>query len=105
MTYNKYRAVKTVVDGITFHSKKEALRYQDLKLLEKAGEINKLKLQPRYDFKINDVNIGFYKGDFLYLDNRTGAWITEDCKGFKTPTYKLKKKLVKALYGIDIYET
>jgi len=66
MTYSKYRAVKTVVDNITFASKKEAARYQELRLMEKAGEIRYLELQPRFDFKVNGINLGFYKADFLY---------------------------------------
>ncbi len=105
MTYNKYRAKRTLVDGITFASKKEAARYEVLKILEKAREIKILKLQPRYDFNVDGMYIGFYKGDFLYFDNVKKEQILEDCKGFKTPIYQLKKKLVKALYGIDIYET
>jgi hypothetical protein len=100
---NKYRAVKTVVDGIKFDSKKEAARYQQLKLLERAGEIMELTLQPRFDLIVNGVKCGFYKADFQYLE--VGKYVVEDVKGMKTPVYNLKKKLVKAIYGIDIFET
>lgn len=105
MRGNKYRAVKTEVDGILFDSKKEAKRYKELKLLEKAGDILDLILQPPYEIKINGIKICIYKADFQYFDKQKDAIVTEDCKGFKTPVYRLKKKLMKALYGIDILET
>lgn len=100
---NKYRAIKTIVDGIKFDSKKEARRYQELKLLEKSGEITNLTLQPRFDLIINDVKCGFYKADFQY--ETAFESIVEDVKGMKTPVYNLKKKLIKAIYGIEIFET
>lgn len=100
---NKYRAIKTVVDGVKFDSKKEAARYQELKLLEKAGEIMYLTLQPRFDLIVNGVKCGFYKADFQYLT--VGKTVVEDVKGMKTPVYNLKKKLIKAIYGFDIFET
>jgi len=100
---NKYKAVKTVVDGIKFDSKKEARRYGQLKLLVKAGKISELKLQPRFDLIVDGTKCGFYKADFEYIEE--GRRIIEDVKGMLTPIYKLKKKLVKAIYGIDIFET
>lgn len=100
---NKYGAVKTVVDGIKFDSKAEARRYKNLKLLERAGEITNLELQPRYDLIVNGVKCGFYKADFRYLEN--GKLVVEDVKGMKTPVYNLKKKLIKVIYGIEIFET
>jgi hypothetical protein len=103
VTPSKYHNVKTVVDGITFHSKKEAARYQELKLLEKAGEITGLELQPRFAIDIKGVHICDYIGDFLYTEN--GKPVLEDCKGFKTPSYRLKKKLVKAIWKFDILES
>ena len=100
---NKYRAVKTIVDGITFDSKAEARRYGNLKILERAGTIDSLELQPRYDLVVNGSKCGFYKADFRY--NEDGRQVVEDVKGMKTPVYNLKKKLIKAIYGIEIYET
>ena len=100
---NKYRAIKTIVDDITFDSKKEARRYVQLKLLVKAGVVTTLELQPRYDLIINTVKCGFYKADFRYFEN--GKEVVEDVKGMKTPVYNLKKKLIKAIYGIEIFET
>jgi Protein of unknown function (DUF1064). len=86
---NKYKAIKTSVDGIKFDSKKEAARYVQLKLLAKSGAIQSLELQPKYDLMVNGVKCGFYKADFRYYEN--GACIVEDVKGFKTPVYNLKK--------------
>lgn len=102
---NKYGAIKTTVDGIKFDSKKEARRYLQLKLMARAGEILYLELQPKFDLMVNGTKCGFYKADFKYIDTRTGKEVVEDVKGMKTPVYNLKKKLVKAIYNIDIFET
>jgi len=99
----KYKNVKTEVGGIKFDSKAEARRYSCLKLLEAAGEIYDLSLQPRFDLIVNGKKCGFYKADFKYIEN--GKEVIEDVKGLPTPVYRLKKKLVKAIYDIDIYET
>ena len=100
---SKYRSVKTEVNGIKFDSKKEAARYQQLKLLERAGQISYLELQPRFDLIVNGTNCGFYKADFRYQEN--GKVVVEDVKGMKTPVYNLKKKLMRAIHGIEVYET
>jgi len=91
---NKYRAIKTVVDGITFHSKKEAERYKILALLESQGKIDNLRLQPRFPLMVNGVKIGHYIGDFMYSCN--GREILEDVKSIatRTPVYKIKKKIL-----------
>lgn len=121
---SKYRNIKTVVDGITFDSKKEAKRYQELKLMEKAGEIENLEYQKIYDLVIKDmhpegqmrgdvmVSICKYKADFSYsIPFSPGVWgkdVVEDVKSEitrKLPAYRIKKKLMKAIYGIDILET
>jgi len=102
---SKYHAVPTIVGDICFDSKKEAARYQELKLLERAGEIIRLELQPKFEIVVNNVKICDYLGDFRYIDAHNMETVTEDTKGVKTPVYRLKKKLVKAIYGIDILET
>jgi hypothetical protein len=102
---SKYRAIKTEVDGVVFDSKKEAGRYRELKFMERAGEISELELQPKYLLEINGVKIGTYKGDFKYREGMCGKYILEDVKGIKTPVYRLKAKLVKALHNIEITET
>jgi hypothetical protein len=101
---SKYGAQRTEVDGITFASKKEARRYGELKLLQRAGTIRDLKLQPRFPLTVNGRLVCTYVGDFEYLTVPIGARIVEDAKGFKTPEYKLKAKLFKALNGFEITE-
>lgn len=102
---SKYFARKSTADGITFDSKKERDRYLQLKQLKQAGEIKDLVLQPRYDFIHNGIKLGFYKADFKYLDCQSGNEIIEDVKGFITPMYRLKKKMMRAYHNIEVIET
>jgi len=104
MKQSKYHNIKTVIDGITFASKKEAGRYQDLKLLLKAGEITDLVLQPKFPLVVNGHKIGSYIADFQYKAN--GETVVEDVKSeaTKTPVYRLKKRLMKALLNVEIKE-
>lgn len=97
---SKYNNVRT--NG--FASKREAARFQELQLLQAGGEITDLKVQPGFRLEVNGDLICTYKADFAYRDKQ-GLPVTEDCKGFKTPVYRLKKKLMKACYGIAILET
>lgn len=112
-TYNKYGNRKTVMDGITFDSKKEAHRYWELKQLIKAKQISDLHLQvdfivlhkggDRYGNNFRDIH---YIADFVYWDNQKGHRIAEDSKGMKTEVYKLKKKLFMWAYPeIELIET
>lgn len=101
---HKYHAKRTTVDGITFDSKKEAERYSELRLMEKAEEIANLQLQVLYPLKVNDQLICSYKADFVYLDRKTKRTVVEDCKGFRTREYQIKRKLMAAIYGIEIVE-
>lgn len=111
MSYKKYNARKTVADGITFDSRKEAARYGELKLMEKAGEIYNLELQPRFllqdKYKYNGKTVRKleYVADFRYTD-ANGATVVEDVKGVKTEAYKIKKKIFLCKYGelIDFRE-
>ena len=103
---NKFSAVRTTVDGITFASKREAARYGELKLLERAGEISRLSLQPEFVITINGVKICKYIADFRYVDRQKGMIVVEDVKGVKTAVYRLKKKMTEAFYpGLIIDET
>ena len=96
---SKYRNVKTVVDGIKFHSKAEAKRYGELMLLMRSGDIRDLKLQPVYELRVAGVLICKYIADFEYLDlNYPHTETVEDKKGAKTAVYQIKKKLFRALY-------
>ena len=108
---NKFNAKKIIIKGIAFDSKKEGLYYLKLLMLKKAKEesqrVVKIELQPRYDIVINRKKIGFYKADFktAYADKRVEI---VDVKGLKKGSayqlFRLKKKLVEALYDIEIIE-
>ena len=93
----KYGNVRTTVDGISFHSKREAKRYEALKLLLAHGEISELKLQPRFKLRVEGVLICTYVADFEYK-TATGKEVVEDVKGFKTDVYRIKANLFQALY-------
>lgn len=101
---SKYHAKKTVVDGITFDSKKEAQRYAELKLLEKAGEISNLKLQPVFELQPMFSKNGktyrgiTYIGDFMYWVVGGSQWVIEDVKGVQTEVFKIKRKLFEMRY-------
>lgn len=99
----KYNAKKTVIDGITFDSKKEADRYSVLKIFMLIGRITGLELQASYKLVVNGVLVCRYVADFVYND-ANGNQVVEDCKGFKTREYKLKRKLMRAVHGIEIKE-
>lgn len=101
---NKYGNRKTEVDGILFDSQKEAQRYRELLIRERAGKIGDLELQPVFRIVVNGKKIAKYIADFRYRDLSTGATIIEDVKGVRTDVYQLKKKLVEALYNIQIVE-
>lgn len=120
MVINKYRNKWTEVDGKKFQSKKEADRYSQLILLQRSGIISDLRTQVSFDLKAyklegaNHLYMGIAKGikictyrlDFKYKE--AGHWCYEDVKGMKSgPAYqlfKLKKKWMKAQYGIDVIE-
>ena len=93
---NKYRNVKTKVNGYTFDSKKEAGRFVELTLLKGQGAIENLELQPKFDLVINNKKIATYTADFRYFDIANYKWVVEDVKSpiTKTPVYRLKKKIL-----------
>ena len=110
MSYSKYRSKKVKVDGIPFDSKLEARRYKELKLLERAGRIKDLELQPKFEliptvrWKGKTLRVTKYIADFSYKDEK-GNFIVEDVKGFETDVYKLKRKLFLQRYPeIDFRE-
>lgn len=98
----KYRNVPNVVDGIRFASGREALRYSQLKQLEKAGVIEGLRLQRRYQLMVNDYHVCTYIADFWYIDKQTGQEVIEDAKGIKTREFITKAKLFYAIHGKKI---
>lgn len=97
---NKYHNKKVVVDGKKFDSKKEAERYQALKLLEKADVIRNLSRQVPFELipKQKNERAVKYIADFMYVETATGKIIVEDVKGYRTDVYKIKRKLFKWRY-------
>ena len=108
----KYHNKKTEFDGIKFDSKKEAMRYCELKQLERAGVIKDLRLQPRYilqeKYEINGrkERAITYIADFEYYDNEKQKIVVEDVKSpaTKTQVYRIKKKLFEKRYNIEVTE-
>lgn len=125
---SKFGATRVTVDGINFDSKKEARRYGELRLLERAGLIQELRCHPSYPIIINGQPVKYpsgrvleYRADFSYTDLRLSAAVTvvEDVKGLrKTPrppgakaprhegtdtdASRIKRALVAAIYGIHV---
>ena len=100
---SKYRSQATEVDNIVFASRKEARRYQELTLLQRVGKISNLTMQVKFSLDVDGVHICNYIADFCYDEN--DQVVVEDCKGIKTPAYRLKAKLMMAVYRIKIFET
>lgn len=103
MARRKYNNRKVMVDGYKFDSMKEAERYKELKLLERAGRIKDLELQPKFELlptirtdKETLRKVSYY-ADFKY--EQDGETVVEDVKGFKTDVYKLKKRIFLLKYG------
>lgn len=111
---SKYNAQKVSIDGHKFDSKREAARYGELRLLEKAGEIRNLELHPRWPLAQSGIEVkirskGFpngkqckYTADFKYLDLRTNELVVEDVKGMVTEAAKLRIAVFEALYKIKV---
>lgn len=99
---NKYGNTKVEIDGHKFDSRKEANYYGQLKMRKMAGEIVNFEIQVKYDLVVNGVLVGKYICDFLIQHKDRKEVI--DVKGFKTPVYNLKKRLMKAIYNIEITE-
>lgn len=109
---SKYHNKKiTAPDGEIFDSMKEFLRWQELKMLERAGEISNLKRQVKFELLPSQPKIAggiraerpvAYIADFVYNE---GGWkVVEDCKGMRTDVYILKRKLMRFVHGIEIRE-
>lgn len=122
---NKYRNKKVTLDGIEFDSRKEAQRWFELKMLERAGEIQALQRQVKYILipkqvetyerygktgkrladgeRVIEKECAYY-ADFVYMDNRTRKLVVEDTKGMRTDAYIIKRKLMLERFGIRIKE-
>jgi hypothetical protein len=111
---NKYHAQVCTVDGIRFDSRKEARRYERLKLLAAVGEIRDLELQPEFAITVLElwraegqmVHCGRFRADFRYVETHTGEVVIEDTKSPPTrnTAYRLRKRLVEAIHGVTIRE-
>ena len=122
---SKYHSKKITLNGITYDSKKEAKRHQELLLLERAGAIQSLQTQVKYvlipaqreftnEIYTKGRNKGCFKkgkllekecayiADFVYIEN--GQTVVEDTKGFRTTDYKIKRKLMLHVHGIRVRE-
>jgi hypothetical protein len=103
---SKYGNIRSrCAQGKAHASKLEARRCDELHLLQRAGEVYTLKAHPQrsWALTVGKIEVGKYVSDFDYMD-RDGRLIVEDCKGVATPVYRLKKKLMLALYGIEVSE-
>lgn len=110
---NKYGAKKVVTPEGIFDSRKEHRRWCELRLLERAGKISRLRRQVKYvlipaqheeQYKKLIERECSYKADFVYVD-ADGQEVVEDTKGVRTADYKIKRKLMLYKYGIRIKET
>lgn len=119
MARSKYGSRKVTVDGIVFDSRKEAARYQELKLLERVGAIRDLKRQVEFELIPSQRIHGKvaerpckYVADFVYFKDLNfkspegPIWnkVVEDTKGFRTKDYIIKRKLMLHVHGIRIKE-
>ena len=102
---SKYNNKKIVIDGRVFDSKKEGARFIELRTMQWAGVITDLECQVEFKLEVEGGMVASYLADFTY--NRSGQKIVEDVKSkvTKTAVYRLKKKLMKQIYGIEILET
>lgn len=99
---SKYHNVKTVVDGMVFDSKREAARWCELKLEERVGHIDHLRRQVPFALTVNRMHVADYLADFVYYSE--GMEVVEDVKGARTDVYRIKRKLMLAIHGIEIRE-
>lgn len=110
MKRQKYGNSKITIDGIRFDSKREAQRWQELRLMERAGRITDLRRQVKFvlipsqrgeDGKVIEKQVA-YIADFVYL--KDGKTVVEDSKGYRTEAYRLKKKMMLYFFHIRIQE-
>lgn len=107
----KFRNKPTEVDGFKFSSKKEAKRWTDLKFLLAAGRIRNLECQHTskaactFNLEVGGRLIARYIADFVYEEAPGWTRVVEDAKGYPTPVYLLKRKLMEACHGVTIKET
>ena len=109
---SKYFNKKVTINGEQFDSKKEAKRYQELLLLQRAGKISGLRRQVKFvliptqriDGKVVEREVS-YVADFVYHDIENDKPVVEDTKGMRTKDYIIKRKLMLRMYNVRIFET
>lgn len=102
---SKYGNKKKIINGVEFDSVKEAARYVDLLEWQASGQITELVHQEVIRCEVNNVHVCDYVADFTY--QRQGERVIEDVKSVitrKNRAYRIKKKLVEAIYNITITE-
>ncbi len=114
MTYSKYKNKKTIVEGISFDSKREATYYLQYKVLEKFGKIKDLVLQERFPLVIDGKPVlirserypngrtASYRADFSFYDVEQRKKRILDCKGVDTDLSRLKRALVECIYSVTV---
>lgn len=100
---SKYGNRKSYIDGIWWDSDAEYRRWCELRLMQRAGRISCLIRQPEYRLLIAGIDCGVYRADFSY-DDVDGNHHVEDVKGVRTAVFKLKKRIVEALYNFKVEE-
>lgn len=102
---SKFKNIRCqAADGVKFQSKWEAERFQQLQLLEKAGQIRELRAQVSFPLMAGSEMVGAYVADAVYFDVKLNRKVVEDAKGCKTPLYRWKARHFKAQYGFSITE-
>lgn len=103
---SKHRNRYVKLDGYTFDSQAEANFYSELKIREKAREIESLIVHPVYELSIGTIHLTNYEPDFLYYDKKLNKDLVVDVKGHMQGSVKslfeIKKELMKAIHNIDV---
>lgn len=104
---SKFGNTKVTRAGEVYHSKREADRHPQLRLLERVGRIRNLQRQVKYRLEVNGLLICTYTADYVYEELANDVWhqIVEDVKGYPNDRWAMKKKLMKACHGIVVRET
>ena len=109
---SKYGNRKVEINGILFDSLREARRYTELRILERAGHISNLEVHKKYVLiptqrdragKLLEQQCSYY-ADFSYIDNDSGKEVVEDTKGVRTEAYRIKRKMMLYVHGIIVKE-
>lgn len=100
---NKFGAIRTTIDGVTFDSQREATLFQQFKAMEKTGMITDLRRQPKYVLAVNGVTIATYRPDWDYIEKGDRHVIdVKSAPTMKKRDFKLICKLMKAIHGIEV---